>query len=470
MRVLLAAILLAGALAAQDTHYWTHQFGTRAALMGGAVVGGIDDTSAVYYNPGRLGWLENDSLKVSATGYQLAILTVRDGAGQGQDLTSSQGDIVPLAASGVFLFKQRNIALGFNILARQYSDVRGSTRREALINVIDDARSPGDEDYIGSFQFSSETEEYWAGLGFGWSPTEWLGIGVTHFGALRFEQQNFAVTTRAVSGTGATFGADNIAGYDWWNVRMLWKFGAAIELGGLKMGLSITTPSVNMFGSAVVHRQISVDDLDIDGNGTSDEFEANDRRDGVSTRFHSPFSIASGVEYDFGPVYLGIAWEWFLPVGRYKAAAPEGDKAFIRGGISDESSRKLLTIYDGRRGAFNVAIGLEAEFSADWSGFWSMRRDAAADYLTGAEGLKFGLSTWDLFHFSTGIAYTTRQDDGTPKHELMIGLQMAVGSGRTDQPVNFDNPEETRLLTSATQRTDISYFSIGLIVGYTYYF
>ena len=70
LRLLIAMCLCAGALAAQDNHYWTHQFGTRASLMGGAMIGGVDDTSAVYYNPGRLGWITNDSLKVSANGYQ----------------------------------------------------------------------------------------------------------------------------------------------------------------------------------------------------------------------------------------------------------------------------------------------------------------------------------------------------------------------------------------------------------------
>ncbi|MBZ0137272.1 MAG: hypothetical protein K8I27_12975 [Planctomycetes bacterium] len=470
LRVILASLIFASALAAQDNHYWTHQFGTRASLMGGAVVGGVNDTSAVYYNPARLGWIDNDSLKVSADGYQLAILTIQDGAGKGEDLTSTQGDIVPLAASGVYTFPQPRLALGFHILARQYSDISVSTRREAFQNVIDDTRSPGDEDFIGSFSFNSDVEEYWAGLGFGWAPLDWLSIGITHFGALRFDTQDLSITTRAVNTAGETFGADNIAGWDYWNVRMLWKGGLALEFGGLKMGFTVTTQSLNLFGGATVRRQISVDDLDIDGDGAGNDFEANDRRDGVSTRFRSPWSFATGVDYDFGPVLLAIAAEWFLPVGRYAAAKPTGDKAFYRGGISTENSKDLLTVYDGRRGAFNIAIGLETEFSGDWSGFWSMRRDAGADYLGHGDDLHFGISTWDLFHFATGISFTTRQDDGTPKHELMIGLQLAVGADRTVQPVSFDDPRENRLLTGQTRGTDISYFAISLIVGYTYYF
>lgn len=469
--LLVAAVLFASVLSAQDNHYWTHQFGTRASLMGGAVVGGVDDTSAVYYNPARLGWVKNDSLKVSADGYQLSLLNIKDGAGQGTDLTSVEGDIVPLAASGVFLFEQPRIALGFHILARQYFDVSASTRREKNQNVIDDARSPGAEDFIGSFRFDTETEEYWAGLGFGWRATDWLGIGITHFGALRFESQSFDITTRAVSnGGGQVFGADNIASYNYWNLRMLWKAAVAVELDRLKMGWSITTASANLFGSATVRRQLTVIDLDTNGDGTGDDLEANARRDGVSTTFRSPWSFATGLEYDFGPVLAGFAMEWFLPVGRYAAATPEGDKSFIRGTDDGPNSKELLTVYDGRRGALNFALALEARFSDDWTGYWSVRRDAAADYQGHGEGLHFGISTWDLFHVATGIAFVTRQDDGSPKHELMIGLQMAIGAGTTEQPVNFDDPRESMLLTGPTRETDISYFSISLVVGYTYYF
>lgn len=470
LRLLPLMLLVSCALQAQDNHYWTHNFGTRASLMGGAVVGGDPDTSAVYYNPGRLGWIDNDSLKVSADGYQLSTLSITDGAGKGANLNSTEGDIIPLAGSGVFLFGQSGIALGFQIMARQFFNANVSTRVEDFRNVIDDARSPGTEQYIGSFQFSTNTEEYWAGLGFGWAITDWLGVGVTHFGCLRFEEQTYDITTRAVGGSGQTFGADNIAGFDFWNVRMLWKFGVSAQFGGLKMGLTVTTQSLNLFGGATVRRQISVDDLDIDNNGTSDQLEANDRREGVSSRYRSPWSFATGVDYDFGMVTLAVAAEWFLPVGRYSPANPNGDKAFLVGIAGSQSSRELLTLYDGKRGAFNVAIGLETRFSEDWSGFWSMRRDAAADYLDYDEKLHFGISSWDLFHFDTGIAFTTRQDDGSKKHELMLGLQFALGAGRTEQPVNFEGVSEANLLTGRTKRTDISYFSISLLVGYTYYF
>jgi hypothetical protein len=46
----------------QDSNYNTNQYGSRSALMGGAVVGGVRDTSAGFYNPGALGFVDNASL------------------------------------------------------------------------------------------------------------------------------------------------------------------------------------------------------------------------------------------------------------------------------------------------------------------------------------------------------------------------------------------------------------------------
>ena len=69
--IVLFNVLLVIPLTAQDYHYWTQQFGSRPALMGGAVVGGVRDNSAVYYNPGALAQMDSLTVSVSANAYQL---------------------------------------------------------------------------------------------------------------------------------------------------------------------------------------------------------------------------------------------------------------------------------------------------------------------------------------------------------------------------------------------------------------
>ena len=102
---MLLAVIGARAAQAQDSHYWTQQYGSRSALMGGAVIAGVNDTSAGYYNPARLSWITNESLSASASLYQVDVLEVENGAGTGNSLKSTQARIVPLLASGIFLFK-----------------------------------------------------------------------------------------------------------------------------------------------------------------------------------------------------------------------------------------------------------------------------------------------------------------------------------------------------------------------------
>ena len=62
-----ATVLLAAPAVAQDSQWWTNQYGNRARLLGGAVIGSSRDLSAVYYNPGGLAVVdEPDAL---LTGY-----------------------------------------------------------------------------------------------------------------------------------------------------------------------------------------------------------------------------------------------------------------------------------------------------------------------------------------------------------------------------------------------------------------
>lgn len=64
---------------AQDTNYWSNQYGPRSMLLGGAVIGSVTDMSATYYNPGALGYIENPELLLSANTYQIETLGVKDG-------------------------------------------------------------------------------------------------------------------------------------------------------------------------------------------------------------------------------------------------------------------------------------------------------------------------------------------------------------------------------------------------------
>ena len=67
---LLVCIACALPASAQDTHYWNEQYGPRAMMLSGVVIGSIHDMSATYYNPGALGYVEQPEVLLSANVYR----------------------------------------------------------------------------------------------------------------------------------------------------------------------------------------------------------------------------------------------------------------------------------------------------------------------------------------------------------------------------------------------------------------
>jgi hypothetical protein len=86
------ALLLAtpGESAGQDANYWTLHYGPRSSLLGGAVIGSVDDVSGTYYNPGALGLAENLAFAVSADVFEFSVITLEDGGGEGVDLGTAR--------------------------------------------------------------------------------------------------------------------------------------------------------------------------------------------------------------------------------------------------------------------------------------------------------------------------------------------------------------------------------------------
>ena len=81
--VALALLCAASPLAAQDSHYWTMQYGPRSSLLGGAVIGSVDDVSATFYNPGALGLADDLAFAVSTNVFEYSLVSLEDGGGEG---------------------------------------------------------------------------------------------------------------------------------------------------------------------------------------------------------------------------------------------------------------------------------------------------------------------------------------------------------------------------------------------------
>jgi len=240
--IVLFNVLLVKPLTAQDSHYWTQQFGSRSALMGGAVVGGVRDNSAVYYNPGALAQMDSLTVSVSANAYQLDQLDIADGAGLGLDLSSSQTQIIPLMISGVYRFKKApQHTLGYSIIGKQQTGIKYSARTDGFLNVIQESNSPGDEEFIGQFNHKSGLNEQLFGLTYAYKFNHRFSMGVTNYVAYRTQYLEETYVARAIPDIEelyysfvAPLVATNILySTEFSNLRAFWKFGFSMDFDRL---------------------------------------------------------------------------------------------------------------------------------------------------------------------------------------------------------------------------------------------
>ena len=271
---------------AQDSHYWNIQYGTRSTLLGGAVIGSVSDLSATYYNPGAVALFEDANFILSARVYQLETITVEDGAGLGTDLTYST--VVPSPSFIAFDFKfdfLGDARLALSILTRQKLDFEFQTRLIDSLDIINS--SPGKENFTGGISVQREFDEVWGGLTYSSKLNEVIGFGLTWYMAYRSQTSSNGTIIQVLPSTGEIASLTDLRNYRYNNLRSLLKFGMGMNLQPLTLGVTVTTPSLNIDGSGSVGTHFFLNGFDTDGDGTNDnEFDSN-FQDEVASEYKS---------------------------------------------------------------------------------------------------------------------------------------------------------------------------------------
>jgi len=467
-------------VSAQDHHYWTHQFGSRSTLMGGAVVGGVRDTSAGYYNPGALGFVRNDSLSVSANGYQFQNMSVSDGAGVGTSLDSGQINIIPLLISGTRSFEKlpKNV-FGYSLIARNYSSIKSSARRDIdadIIPVFDDGRFAGEEDYVGQYHLDADLTEMWGGLSWARKLNEKIAMGATLFLGMRNQSQTHSTNVFATKGldTARSTLYQNI---DFWNIRGLLKFGVSADFDALKLGIVMTTPSVSLYGKGTIAGDMSSNNVltlgDETGRKRTVDLAGTDRQEELDATYKTPFSAAAGVEYTFmKKTTVGFTVEWFAEQSSYDVISP-ASKQFFHGipVLEDDpefNSDAMLKVEDSAEEVINFALGIEHVFTDKIKGYVSFHTDYKTTGDTDITGVGLGFSDWDIYHVTLGGTYWS---EGS---ETSVGFTYSFGDGDNfSRPANLSGEmveEGVPIIMGEPGKTSADYDAWGFIIGYTHYF
>lgn len=453
----------------QDTHYWTQQFGTRSALLGGAVLGGANDNTMIYYNPGALGFLENSSVSINANAYGIENIKVENALGQRGDFESAQLGSVPLLAGGMIRTGNQKWKLGYAFVSPVNFNFKGIARVDGEFDLVDDDTSPGAEEAVGESGVTSKTSELIFAIGIGHQLDEHWAVGLSNLFTVRSHnyQRNYSAYVFLNDQERTLIGGNIAQNAQYYNVRYAAKLGLVYQNGRWKAGLTVTTPSLNMFGQGTVASNIGVKDLILGDSEERISGVATARQAELKSKFKSPFSVAIGTNYEVGRSSIGLAVQYFSGLDVYDIMEPEPG-AFVRPiELAPEiQSDEFLSLRSGATSVVNASLGYEYRLNESLSILGSIRSDMSYfdPEVNQGVGIKSTISSWDIYHFTGGITLDRENSS------LSLGLLFSTGfKDDYEQNGSFD-PENPNLYIGSRTITEAKYSNFGILLGYTFYF
>jgi hypothetical protein len=308
--------------------------------------------------------------------------------------------------------------------------------------------------------------EFWAGLSWAHQVHDNVSVGISGFLALRDQSFNVVQFGRMTNINSEFIASeDSFLNMEFYNVRGLLKFGAAADFDALKIGATLTTPSVSLYGKGTVaggEGQFKEDD--------AIGYLADDRQDDLDAEYKTPLSLALGLEYAISQkTSVAGTIEWFAEQKRYDVITPNSKNFFVSGEHIFIDSQEVLKVEDKADSVVNYAIAVEHAFSNKIKGYLGFRTDFSTFPGYEASYKKMGINNWDIYHMTVGIA---RQGESS---ELALGFTYSFGSQDNFEQLAEINPADRSgddyiLALNSEGEASADYQALALIIGYTYYF
>jgi len=449
----LACLGLAPVLPCQDSQYWTNQYGTRATLLGGSVIGSVLDLSGTYYNPGGLSLIENPQTLIAAKVFQYPRVSIVGAGPDSVAMNSSNPGPGPSLIAGAFKIRGlRKHWFGYSYLSRQEVKLGLSLSSTGVHDVI--PGRDGLEDYASQYRLDEKLSETWLGLTWSYKLRKNIGIGVSQYFAVRNHRANTQALVEALGADGRLAMKLGSRQYQYENVRILWKIGAAFDFKRLTLGLTLTTPGLHLYGQGSAGANASLVGLDRDGDGEPDDFLAADYQGGRPAFYRSPLSIAGGMTFKLQKFRVYASSEWFARVPPYTVVDTE---AFEGQSTGEIFSTDITNEFDP---VLNTGIGLEYSHSARFKSSVSFTTDYSARPPETETNLS--LTGWSIYHIMAGAEITIK------KSALTLGIGYSAGDREIKRlPDVFDGGGFDGLW-NPFEGLEFQYSSYKLIIGFSF--
>ena len=448
---------------AQDGHYWSENYGNKSMLLSGTVNASVNDLGAVYYNPGRIGQIENPAFVINAKVYEWLTIKVEDGVDEGQDLNKSNFGGAPSLVAGTFSLPfLENHKFAYSFLTRQRTEADFFIRVEEEGDVVE--VMPGNEIFNGKFRFNSNLKEEWIGLTWSYPITEKFSVGLSNFISVLNKSNGLMVNMNALGEANnvATLTVDRQ--YNFNNYGMIWKMGVALDLSKVSLGLTVTTPRASFYGKGSTLYEDYLVGVDTTGDGSIDDRFIFDIQNDLSARYRYPWAIGFGIGIHFKKAILHLSTEWFDKVPRYEIMRTE---PFIGQSNGDTLS---FTLIDELESLINFGIGLEYNINEKFSLYASFASDysAVSSNITRFAELENEASNSafqaDFYKFGGGFAINTKAV------EITIGATYSGADQEFRRPIDFPEEGEDDPIFDSDDTSTIKFSQWRFVLGFSFPF
>jgi len=449
--IMLLGMGISSNAAAQDSHYWDNQYGTKGELLGGVVVGSPSDLSATFYNPGWIALHSDPSLLLTTMAAEAYTITLKDGLGKGTDPSSSTITTSPGFLAGRFTTGMDDgWQWAYSYLQKVKFEFDASGIR------VDETEAPppqGNLWFSGEAFRKSNASEYWYGASFSRKIRPNIGFGISPYVVQRSMKSRVQASAQGLDDSSNFAQAFSVDEYDFWHIRLLAKIGLAIEKGNMSYGLTLTTPSLGLFGSGRVYTSSSVSGLDLDPDpGIDDPYLSANLQEDLSATWKSPMSLAFGASWKAASTGYHMTVEWFNSVKTRQAMEPDDFHS-----QSDPSEVNSYNLSFGAKSLINFGVAFDHAFTKKFAMYGAFRSDFSAIPSEKADNLQ--ISNWDLWHISSGASFTFLDI------EFTAGFQYSFGSGDSDRFINF-NLDDNGDVIGDFGTHEITYRRLKALIGF----
>jgi hypothetical protein len=451
--LLFAGILLnAVPASAQDSHYWTLQYGTRAELLGGIVVGSIKDLSSTFYNPGAIAFSIDQGLLLTTDAFELSTLNLDARTIEEIEISDTRLDKAP----GMFAMRFPSMLIGGNQVALSYL-TRQAFELELTGNNINSWWDPGwgtgDESFSGEFRFYEYLNETWVGVSWAKALNKRMAFGATLFGIYRSQKMRIQTILQGAQVQGPGASATVIREYSYWNGGVLLKTGASFDYRPLAFGVALTLPNLGLLGNGSVYYDDSVVNIDMDGNGTPDSYLTSNYQEDLPSTYRTPTSIAAGASYGYKTTTFHMSAEYFGRVKTFDILEPDAFRSQTDGDTIQEA------ITGGMKDVFNIGIGLDHKFNERFSLYCGFTTDRSG----WTKEANTNITSWDLYHANLGGAFRALGIDWT------LGLGYTWGGDDFEMDLGFaDDGGSNGIIDRDGISARAEYTRLKIILGFAF--